>query len=181
MRAQWGDVATWVAGLSTAGALVFAGVQVRMLRAQAANDREVEQRGVVVSWRAPTVPREARSDGKAQWTYVFVAHNPGRLPIRAVQVEVAFPMPVQRRHYDGHVGRPTHTVHLATPVIAGGDHRDWRRHLLIPFEERRSLGQTTATISFTNMDGTRLTNDWSGIIEGEDSEDGEPDLSAEET
>ena len=156
----WGDVASWVSGLATSVALIFAVWQVRQLRKRDMRDRRVELEGVAVSWRAPKVPRSSDVEGMADWTYLFTAHNPGRLPITNVKVVVTFPMDVQRKHFDGHAEEPSRELLLTTPVIAGISTRSWTRIIRLELERRNRLTRTTATISFRDPDGTTRTNPW---------------------
>src|SRR5689334_4623021 len=101
MTVQWGDVATWVGGVSTAAALGFAGVQVKLLRNDARRLRRVALDGVAVTWRVLDAPACAEPDGTSAATYRFKAHNPGDLPITHVDVRMQVPIQVQRIHTDG--------------------------------------------------------------------------------
>ena len=75
---QWGDVASWVGGLATAGGFVFAGFQLRLIRQQAKKDRAVEIEGVSVSWRAPIAKHDKLQNGSPcdWWSFTFVAQIP---------------------------------------------------------------------------------------------------------
>jgi len=156
----WGDVAGWVSGIATAGALVFAGWQIRELRKQASRDRRIELEGVVVSWRAAVAPQQAEPDGMADWVYEFRVHNPGRLPITNVQVEITFPVAVRRRHYTGLLAPSSRTIVLNTPVIAAQDERKWKRRLEIEFAAEGELRKTMARVAFDDLDGRHHTNVW---------------------
>ena len=157
----WGDVASWVTGAATAGALVFAGLQVRQGNAQARTDRRIELDGVSVSWRAPVVPGGPDKDGNALWHYTFTAQNPGRLPIVGIGIKIHFKMEVRRLHFDGHIGSPTKVLHLTTPVLPGGADRPWDRKVIIAWDKRPLLTETTATIRFTDLDHGAHANRWS--------------------
>jgi hypothetical protein len=141
--------------------LVFGGWQLFLLNRQARYDRRVAETGVVVSWRAVEAPDRAGDDGLADWVYEVTAQNPGRLPIDHVQVWWCFGAPVQRITYSGRTEEPTRRLSLATPVLAGGESRQWRRRLRFAYADHDTvLHPMYAEISFTNIDGRDRTNRW---------------------
>lgn len=159
---QWGNAAEWFGGLSTAGALVFAGLQVRSLHTQTMRDRRVEAEGVAASWRPVIAPKSADAEGWAVWHYEITVNNPGRLPIRDVEVEMTWPCSVTRVHPDYTADEPRRVLHLHTPVIAGGAVRHWDRYLRMKFEERHLLPQTEATVRFSTLDNEHHATRWGG-------------------
>lgn len=46
------------------------------------------------------------------------------------------------------------------PVLAGGEHRKWRRRLRIEFDARRSLRNTFAHVEFRDLDGKQHIHRW---------------------
>ena len=112
MAVQLGDVASWVTGLATAGAFIFAGVQLFLIRRQDRKDREVEISGVSVSWRAPRPETGKLKDETTRdwWRFSFLAQNPGRLPIRNIKVRVEFPVTFQRIRYNDFIEKPTNVL-----------------------------------------------------------------------
>jgi hypothetical protein len=116
---------------------------------------------VVVSWRAVEAPDHPGADGLADWVYEVTAQNPGRLPIDHVQVLWWFGAPVQRVHYSGRVEEASDRLSLATPVLAGGESRPWRRRIRFYYDGRDAvLHPMYAEITFTNIDGRQRTNRW---------------------
>lgn len=147
------DLATMVATVGAAVSavvaavgLVFAGRQLRIANRQHAIDQRVAYDGVAVSWQALEAPARPGADGMAQWLYEIAVHNPGKLPIQNVTIRLTLPCEVTRIRYDGSVGQPTHTLTMRHPVLAGGEHRKWRRRLRIQFDARRSLRHTFAHV-----------------------------------
>ncbi|KQS69278.1 hypothetical protein ASG41_21955 [Modestobacter sp. Leaf380] len=140
--------------------LFFAGWQLRLLRAQRDREREVEQRGVAVMWRAKDVPTTADADGSSAASYEFTVYNPGKLPVRDVVVSVELPIEVRREHYDSSVDPTTSTLTLDTPVIAGGQHRVWVRRLRMQFDDRDRMRRMQCTVTFADLEGKTYTNLW---------------------
>jgi hypothetical protein len=157
-------VADWAGAVSAAVAaigLVFGGWQLFLLNRQARYDRRVAETGVVVSWRAVEAPDHGGDDGLADWVYEVSAQNPGRLPIDHVQVWWCFGAPVRRVTYSGRIEEPARRLSLATPVLAGGESRQWRRRLRFAYADHDAvLHPTYADITFTNIDGQQRTNRW---------------------
>ena len=157
-------VADWAGAVSAAVAaigLVFGGWQLFLLNRQARYDRRVAETGVVVSWRAVEAPDQPGPDGLADWVYEVTAQNPGRLPIDNIQVWWCFGAPVQRVTYSGTVEPPTERLSLGTPVLAGGESRQWRRRLRFAHDNHDAvLHPLYAEITFTNIDGVQRTNRW---------------------
>jgi hypothetical protein len=155
-----GDVAGWLAALAGLIGLFFAAWQLRLLREQHDRDREVEKKGVAVMWRvldAPTAPDE---DGTTAATYEFTAYNPGKLPVREVEVVVDCPVDVRREHFDRSLDGPTRMLVLDTPVIAGGQHRVWNRRLRIGSDDRPRMRDIQVSISFLDLEGAPHSNHW---------------------
>jgi hypothetical protein len=157
-------MAEWAAAVSAAVAaigLVFGGWQLFLLNRQARYDRRVAETGVVVSWRAVEAPDLPGADGLADWVYEVTAQNPGRLPIDHVEVSWWFGAPVRRVPYTGRVEEASDRLTLATPVLAGGESRPWRRRIRFPYDARDAvLHPMYAEITFTNIDGRQRTNRW---------------------
>ena len=141
-------------------ALLFAGWQLLILNRQAAHERDVSLKGVVVSWVALEAPDHGDGEGQAEWLYEFEVHNPGRLPIDDVLVRCTLPHPVRRVRYSGRLGDATETLTLRTPVIAGGGRRTWKRRLRKDFANATDLKQTFAEVSFVDVDGAPRVNRW---------------------
>lgn len=158
------DLASIVTSGATCVALVFAGLELQRSRAQDRRRRQVETDGVAVSWRPsrnPQGPREGDAQGRGRWVYEFTAYNPGQLPISDVVIKISFTLDVERLHYDGTVDKPTRTLILTTPVLAGGKDRAWNRTLLMNYKDgRAALENTTAIICFDDAEGARHENKW---------------------
>ncbi len=153
----------WIALCATiisALAVAFAGWQVRMSRQERKEEREHAVRGVSVSWKPEESPDHARSDGSAQWLYVFTVHNPGRMPIDDVEAVVHLGTTVRRIRYSGRRGEPTSTLTLRTSVLPGGSERAWNRRIEMPFDQREGLRAMHATVTFRDVAGTPQTNTW---------------------
>lgn len=157
---ELGDVATWTGSLATAVAVAFAAWQLFLLRREQAGQRQMEISGVVVTWTQQERPRAPEPDGWATWVFEVTVHNPGRMPIRNVEIDVDFPTEVRRLHFDGHLDRPTRTLNLGLPVLAGATTKSWIRTVRMVFAEQQSLRGIVATVSFYAMDGNRYTNSW---------------------
>jgi hypothetical protein len=157
---QWGDVATWVSGLATTGAVWFAGLQLREFRKRDANDRRVELAGVTVEWKLQDDPEPPEPDGTTVSTYVFTLHNPGRLPVTHVSVHVNVPITVQRVLSDGRADAPGQDFELDTPVVAGSGSRQWWRTLRLAAQDTAGLRDMTAVVRFRDLDGRVHENRW---------------------
>jgi hypothetical protein len=154
---DWAAVAS---ALFAAIGLIFAGRQLLLGNQQVKEDRRLGIDGVVVSWRATGAPAAADDNGFADWTYEVTVGNPGRLPIDHVEIRWIFPCLVRRLHYNGASDPPSTELHLGTPVLPGGDRRQWTRWLRINFEEATALPATYAEVTFTDIEGRRRTNRW---------------------
>ncbi|WP_093579538.1 hypothetical protein [Geodermatophilus amargosae] len=155
-----GDVAGWFAALGALAALYFAGRQLQLLREQQRDEREVEKSGVAVMWRVLDAPTTSDADGTVAATYEFTAYNPGKFPVREVEVRVDLPIEVRREHFDRSLEGPTRTLLIDTPVIAGARHRTWRRRLRVPFADRSKLRDLQVAITFLDLAGASHTNRW---------------------
>jgi hypothetical protein len=155
-----GDVAGLLAALGALLGLFFAGWQLKLLREQRELEREVEKSGVAVMWRALDAPTCSDKDGTAAATYEFTAYNPGKLPVREVEVHVNLPIEFRREHFDYSLDGATTALVVDTPVIAGGQHRTWTRRLRIRFDDRPRMRELQATISFLDLEGMKHTNRW---------------------
>ncbi len=158
-----GDLATWVGSTATAITGGFTATQLYLLRKTQTETRRLEREGVAVTWH-PAI-RAASDDGadpKLIWTYEFRAHNPGRFPIRNVNIVVRFPTDVRRVMDDGEPGGPASDMALGLPVLLGGAHHMWTRRFHIPVAARPLLREMSATISFVDADGKQHVNDWKG-------------------
>lgn len=154
------DVIGWLTTAFALTGLFFAGWQLRLLRAQRDREREIEQRGVAVMWRAHDVPTAGGPDGSSASNYEFTVYNPGKLPVRDVVVSVSLPLEVVRQHYDGSTEPPTSTLTLDTPVVAGGQQRVWARRLRIQFDDRERMREMRCTVTFVDLEGRSHTNHW---------------------
>lgn len=136
--------------------------QLRQQRAQAVEQRRLEIEGVSASWRPRSAPRPIDVDkaGFALWKYEFVVHNPGRLPISTVELQVTFPVVVQRLRGQ-HSDEPTKVVKMVHPVLIGGEQRRWDRTLRMKFTDaENNLHATLASVSFLDAQGEPHRNDW---------------------
>lgn len=114
-----GDVPGWIAGLGALVVLFFAGRQLQLLRPQWEFERQIEKRGVAMMWRAHDVPTGADPDGTSAANYEFTAYNPGKLPVRDVDVRVDMPVEVHREHFDRSLDEATGEILLDTPSSPG--------------------------------------------------------------
>jgi hypothetical protein len=147
-----------------------------MVRDRERKDRELEMKGVVVTSRVTKAPRDPDAEGMADCVYRFTAQNPGRLPITAIHVEIAFAMPVQRRRRDGTIDAVSEQVHLLVPVVAGGDKYSWTVRLRIPYKDRAQLRDTVkALIIFRDPDGQKRRNRWAASRDDSDDDFLDPD------
>jgi len=104
---------------------------------------------------------EGDAQERGRWVYEFTASNPGQLPISDVVIEISFTLGIERLHYEGSIDKPTKTLSLTTPVIAGGKDRTWQRTLLMNFKGgHAALENTSAVISFDDAEGARHQNKW---------------------
>ena len=153
--------ATVVSVLIAALGLFLAARQLRLLNQNARYERRVTLDGVVVSWQPIEAPHCAEyDDGTARWKYHISVQNPGRLPIHTVTVTWVFPCPIRRLRHDDELDDATTTLTLHTPVLAGGEERDWDRWLRIDFEESKALARTYAEVEFYDIDNKKHTNRW---------------------
>jgi len=61
----------------------------------------------------------------------------------------------------GRLDSSTKELSFATAVLAGGEVRQWQRRIRFAYEDRDvTLHPAFAEISFTNIDGRQLTNQW---------------------
>jgi len=157
---EMGDLATWVAALATAAAGGFAGWQILMLRQDRKATVQMERDGVAVTWVQAVRPHVADQDGFATWVFEITVHNPGRMPIRNVEVDMDFPRAVRRVHGDKQVDEPTDHLDLGLPVMAGISSKTWRRTLRLLFDESQSLRGITARVSFVDLEGHQHSNRW---------------------
>jgi len=161
-----GDLATWVGALATAVAGGFAGWQLLLLRRQQAAAAWAELNGVAVTWVQKVKPNSPDPDGSALWVFEITVHNPGRLPIRNVQVEMTFPVEVCRTHFDGTVDEPVRVVDVGLPVLAGASHHTWERKLRMEFNEAHSLRTISAHVTFLDLVGRTHSNVWGAADDG---------------
>jgi hypothetical protein len=87
-------------------------------------------RSFVEAVQKPTWPRwkgTLRDNGR--WVYEFIADNLGQLPIGDALITISFTPDVERLHYDGSIDKPTRTLIMATPVLAGEKDRYVGPHL----------------------------------------------------
>lgn len=154
-------VAIAAAGASVA-ASTFAAIELRLSTRDRRETRAAEIDGVAVAWHPTVRPNHPEHDDTGTWTYEIVAQNPGRLPIRAVEVTLHFPDQFQRRHYDGALESVKDLV-CVEPVILAGARRTWHRTLVLPFTQGELLRLTTASIAFTTATGDRHLNHMDGL------------------
>lgn len=159
-----GDIATWVGSIATIAAVAFAGWQLLMFRRDQAAQAAAELKGVAVSWYPKIKPHKPETDGWATWVFDVSAHNPGRLPISDVEVDLEFPREFRRVRYDRSVDDPASLLNVGMAVLVGGESKVWERTLRMPFDGP-SLRGVRATIQFTGIDGIRHTNTWSATAE----------------
>lgn len=155
-----GDIATWVGALAALLAGGFAGLQLFHLRREAERRREDELNGVAVSWR-PETSRHIDAEGYVTWTYAILVQNPAAVPIRDVNVSLAFPCAVSRVHYDGASDPPDRKLDVGAAVVFGGVTEKWNRRIRFPAAERESLRHISGTVTFLDMRGLPHTNVWS--------------------
>ena len=153
-----GETATVVGGFATAAAAAFAGWQLLVLHRDRRADARAAIRGVAVAWHPVQRHHRPEPDGSAIYVYEITVANPGTLPISDVDVDLDFPVPVSRRHWDGVVDEPVTRLNMGTAVLLGGMTRTWKRELRLPFGV--SMRAITATVSFDDTSGQRHTNSW---------------------
>lgn len=159
------DLASWVdvvVAAAAVGAVIFAGVQVWELRRERQGNEIAAVDGVAVQWTPTRRPNHAEDDGTGMWAYELVVRNPGRLPIRDIEVTWRFSLGVRLLHYDGALDEAVSVVLLVQPVILGGHERRWTRRIVLPFDKDPELRHTTADVTFTTQDGVRRTNHMNG-------------------
>ena len=153
----------WNALAAVAGAVaaVVAAWQLWRIRVDAFDTRAAEIESVALVTTVLIRPTEEDSRaGRGVWTYEYAVHNPGRLPISDVCATITFPCDVQRKHYDGTVDAPTRTVNIRTPVIIPGGSHIRSRTLLIDNENRSSVRDTRAAVTFRTPDAGEHTTHW---------------------
>lgn len=155
------EVVAIVAAGASVAASTFAAMELRLSTRDRREARAAEIDGVAVAWHPTVRPNHPDPEGNAAWTYEVVAQNPGRLPIRAVEVTLHLAGQFQRLHYDGALQPVTELV-LVEPVILASSRRTWRRTLVLPFDQGHLLSQTTASIAFTPATGGRHVNHMDG-------------------
>ena len=155
------EVVAIVAALASVAASSFAAIELRLSTRDRRAARAAESDGVAVAWHPTIRPNHADPDGNAIWKYEIVAQNPGRLPIRAVEVTLHLPAEFKRLHYDGALESVRDLI-LGEPVILGGARRTWHRTLVLPFAQADTLRHTTASIAFVTASGERHVNHMDG-------------------
>jgi hypothetical protein len=155
-----GDWAGAASAVFAGIALIFAGRQLSLLNRQARDERRAALDGVAVSWQTVESPRQAEPDGTAQWVYQIEVTNPGRMPIDHVAIRWIFPVPVQRRRFDGTLDPAATELTLNTPVLAGGGRHIWRCRLRIDVADQAALTDAFAEVRFRDVDGEAHHNRW---------------------
>ncbi len=153
----------WNALAAVAGAVAaaVAAWQLWRIRVDAFDTRAAEIASVALITTVLVRPTEEDSRaGRGVWIYEYAVHNPGRLPISDVCATITLPCDVQRQHYDGTVDAPTRTVDIRTPVVTPGGSHIRRRTLLIDNENRSSLRETRAAVTFHTPDAGEHTTHW---------------------
>ena len=95
-----------------------------------------EVRGVTLTYKL-TKPRPSEvAEGAGIFSYEFGLHNPGRLPITEVNVDMQYPGPVRRIQSDRvrTVGPEKALHNMFTASVAAHDGYTWTRHLRVPIE-----------------------------------------------
>ncbi|AEG43160.1 hypothetical protein [Isoptericola variabilis] len=159
------SIADWisVAAAAIAGVGVFFAIrEYRHAVRERIDKKRAELDAVAVAWHPRSVPNQPHGDGTGLWKYEVTVQNPGHFPIRDVVVELQFGLAVQRRHYDGVLDAPRRSLEMEQPVVLPGGSRTWTRNIVLPFEARHQLRNTTADVTFTTSDGTRRTNHMDG-------------------
>lgn len=154
------DLIQVIVGIATVVGLFFAAWQVLHLTRESRDRDRCEIDGVSVTWETLESPATSDRGGRARWRYEFTITNPGRMPIDNVQCTVAFPVAVQRIRYNGDAEPPSRSITLYQPVIVGGGQRTWTRTLELDFDERSTLADVSATVSFRDITLNARTNDW---------------------
>jgi hypothetical protein len=122
------------------------------------NQRAAELLAVTLTYELKRPqPSEARKR-TATYTYRWTVHNPGRLPITNVTVEMSYPGLVQRAHSDGTLEKPSATHEMKVAAVAGHHQYTWRRALQVPVEV--DMERTTAKIRFRAADVGDLETTW---------------------
>jgi hypothetical protein len=151
----------WITALAALGAFAVAAYELRLLRKSNLAARQAEIEGVALETTVRVRPNSADFDGKrAVWKYVFSVHNPGRLPITHVKLQIRFPLPVQRLLWDGTVEEKTQVLEKTIPVVPAHGVQSWKRTVLIPYQEHSDLRDTVGTVTYTALDAGRVQTAW---------------------
>jgi hypothetical protein len=151
-----------VAALATAATIGWAAFEFHRKRIADLDERAAELRGVTLTYKL-TKPRSSEVvEGAGVFSYEFSLHNPGRLPITRVNVDMRYPGPVRRVHSDrARTFGPEKTDHdMFTASVAAHDRHTWTRHLRVPIELWDQMRNTTARISFTAEDAGPVETSW---------------------
>ncbi len=143
-------------------AAAFAAVELHRSGRDRRAEVHAQRNGVAVTWHPSVRPNHAEPTGSGTWVYEVTVQNPGPLPVRDVVVAFTFTTDVRRKHYDKTIDPPTRTLTLRQPVVLGMGTRTWKRYLVLPFDARDHLEGTTASVTFTPVDGPRQTNHMDG-------------------
>jgi hypothetical protein len=151
----------WVTALAALGAFAVAAYELRLLRKSNLTARQAEIESVALETQILVRPTRADYDDKrALWRYKFTIHNPGRLPITRLEVEIRYPLPVQRIHFDKLVEDPSLVLMKTIPVIPAHGEQSWERSVLIPHQDHSLLRDTVGTVTFTALDAGRVKTEW---------------------
>lgn len=157
---QWGDVATWVSGVATFGAVVVALLQGRRARIEA---REAQKLGLVALQISQEERRDAEAHQARQITTRVLAMHPEALaivtntsdePIAAVRLEAAFLDNVVGPASWTYAFRPTAVAAILDP---GGELRvdlEFRDDTGEPLPVDQIVG-ATVDVSFVDSRGVR--------------------------
>lgn len=159
--ASVGVIAEIAAAVATAGTIAWAVFEFRRKRVAELDERAAELRSVTLTYELIKPRPSEVVDDAGVWAYKFSVHNPGRLPITHVNVDMQYPGPVQRVHSDRArtLGAKSPSHNMYTPAVAARDRHTWERRLLIPVVLWDQMRRTTAAISFRAEDagGVELT------------------------
>ncbi|MDO8147515.1 hypothetical protein Q6350_03635 [Isoptericola sp. b515] len=147
-----------IATFAVAVAAISAVVQLQQIRRDRRRERELETKGVAVTWRSLETPTGVER-GPTVWKLELSVSNPGRFPITGIRARVQLASPVMRIHFDGSRDEPVEQLELAHAVLIGGDIRRWERTVQVP-AGIRPLDGCSATVEFREPDGTSHTNEW---------------------
>ncbi len=109
---------------------------------------------------ARSLKAAAAGGGRSRWRYEFTVYDPGRFPITDVTMQIYFPTPATREHFDGRHDEASHSLDMYAPVVPAQHTKGWHRTILIPHDDHRMLRQTRATVEFTTPDAGRWLNTW---------------------